>query len=192
MKQASAIGSVAKTTDTLMAHSGQKQQLMSDQKSVSRPRSPLPIQIEMVSDNYSDAEALVDVPHKMRLDELLCIDLPKKRTKNWQAYIAQLSAAEAKEIKHVNLSACKTKRSLLSTACPSANLGADLENASLGKRSAKTSSVRAADIRDGVDLGLLKWHSITFSADVVAALKKKHGVQSRDRRYLVEVKCETL
>jgi hypothetical protein len=179
----SGLTSVAKVSEATTA-------LSSDKK---RKASPLPIQIELVPDNYEpEPEPAFPKPSKMSLGDLLCVDLPKKK-KNWRAAIARQVAEEAAQIKHMDLETCSISKKLVSTNCPSANLVS--EDPFLGKRKLKPSDWPTyAEICEGIQLGLIRWQHLTFSSKVVEALKKKarQGRKDRERSYTVkteEIEC---
>lgn len=148
--------SVAKTADTGAS-------LFSDKK---KKPSPLPIQIDIVQDNYEPE--VIHLPCKMSLGDLLLVDIPKKR-KNWRLAIADQVKEEAAQVKHVNLASSSVRKALVNHTCPSSNILS--EEPVLGKRQ-MAGSISVADIKEGIESGLIKWQHLTFSSTVVSLLKK--------------------
>lgn len=180
VQKGTAIASIAKTEETgLLMSTGKK-----------RTPSPLPIQIEMVPDNYEPIADHPELPDKLSIKDLLCFSLPARK-KNWRLAIAKQVQEEAASIKHVSLSSSKASKKLVSTACPSANLAE--EDSSLGKRKICTNEqISLADLRQGIELGLIKWHHLTFSGLVVDELKNRFKTTRKGRIDLVTLKCEAL
>ena len=182
MKTASGQISVAKTAETGLGMTTEKK----------RKPSPLPIHIEIVSDNYEPEPETLAMPVKMSLGDLLCAHLPRKK-KNWRLAIANQVREEAALIKHVNLGSSAVSRRMVNATCPSANLAS--ADPALGKRQvAGSSRATLADVRRGIDFGLIKWQHLTFSGKVVDLLKKsaKYGKKDKDQSASIKFEHDTL
>lgn len=125
-----------------------------------RKPSPLPVQIDIVENNFSSVPMLA--PSSMGLADLLCVSQPRRRI-DWRAAFIQDSRREAAGHAKVGLSAA-SRRKFVGSSLQCSTL---TEDAGLGKRHPR---VTMEDIEEGLTNDLISWHDLCFNKQVVGRL----------------------
>lgn len=134
-----------------------------------KKRSPLPIQIDIIDDSLE--RRTFPPKQNMSLNDLLCVSAPKKK-KNWKQIFSLQAESEAQACRHIDFSSSNSAKLACSSGLSSSVLG-PLDDVKLGKRSHGNKDTRVTfdDLDKGVESGLINWHEVVFSKEVVQHLK---------------------